>query len=273
VCFGCSMAAWAPLLALALVGLHVPCAAADNKGEESYTEAEWKTLQENILASFPDDDEDSPTKVHDEDMSNRGLPAMNAAGEKFPFLEYGGHLSERDADIHTGKMDLEAAKQWCVDNENCVAFTHIGDPTEEVVEYAFKGKWNLQTDDKHGETWTSYQKGQKMRDWAAEEEQETVEKEDAASEEFHCEIQADWEMIHMKYYNEIKVFVTGKGHLDAYAGLKFKEVHGKSPELVCFKLDKAVEHVDLTKGQSTEKLHVMVQDLGIKKRSWLRDEL
>jgi len=70
---------------------------------------------------------------------------------------------------------------------------------------------------------------------------------------------------------EVRRFVKDPGHADAYDGLKINYIPGKSPELVCFKNGEEVERVDLTQGQSTEKLHVMVQDRGLKKKG--RDEL
>lgn len=68
-------------------------------------------------------------------------------------------------------------------------------------------------------------------------------------------------------------FIKDPGHADAYVGLEINYIPGKSPELVCFKYDEEVERVDLAMGQSTEKLHVMIQDRGLKKKSSGREEL
>jgi len=35
--------------------------------------------------------------------------------------------------------------------------------------------------------------------------------------------------------------------------------------LICWKYTEEVERIDLTKGQSTEKIHILVQDLGLKR--------
>lgn len=72
---------------------------------------------------------------------------------------------------------------------------------------------------------------------------------------------------------EVRRFIKDPGHADAYVGLEINYIPGKSPELVCFKYDEEVERVDLAMGQSTEKLHVMIQDRGLKKKSSGREEL
>jgi len=65
---------------------------------------------------------------------------------------------------------------------------------------------------------------------------------------------------------EVKRFVKEPGHADGYEGLKIKYNPGQSPELVCFRDDKEVERVDLTLGQTTEQLHTLMQEKGLKKK-------
>ena len=65
-------------------------------------------------------------------------------------------------------------------------------------------------------------------------------------------------------------FVKEPGHADSYEGLKVNFIPGKPPELVCFKGDAEVERVDLS-SFSTEKIHVMVQERGFRKK--VKEEL
>jgi len=188
------------LAALAALVL-VACVAEDEEEPPTYSEEEWKDLQASIKESEPDPNYEeeysnegerirSPSEETDEKLleaARRGRPAVNEKGEKFPFLEYSGYLEEdegRDANIHVGTMDLEAAKQWCVDHDTCVGFTHNGEPTDDVVECFFKDVWKLGVDEK--ESWTSYQKGHLMENY----EKDEVKKETGKmARAFHCEIQ------------------------------------------------------------------------------------
>jgi len=182
------------LAALAALVL-VACVAEDEEEPPTYSEEEWKDLQANIMNSMPDEEEEETSmfghgQETDEKLleaARRGRPAVNEKGEKFPFLEYSGYLEEdegRDANIHVGTMDLEAAKQWCVDHDTCVGFTHNGEPTDDVVECFFKDVWKLGVDEK--ESWTSYQKGHLMENY----EKDEVKKETGKmARAFHCEIQ------------------------------------------------------------------------------------
>jgi hypothetical protein len=70
---------------------------------------------------------------------------------------------------------------------------------------------------------------------------------------------------------EIRRFVKEPGHADQYVNLKVNFIPGKSPELICFNDDGEVDRVDLTQGQSTDKLHELVQERGLQKK--LKDEL
>jgi len=188
------MARWVRLAALAALVL-VACVAEDEEEPPTYSEEEWKDLQANIMNSMPDEEEEETSmfghgQETDEKLleaARRGRPAVNEKGEKFPFLEYSGYLEEdegRDANIHVGTMDLEAAKQWCVDHDTCVGFTHNGEPTDDVVECFFKDVWKLGVDEK--ESWTSYQKGHLMENY----EKDEVKKETGKmARAFHCEIQ------------------------------------------------------------------------------------
>jgi len=84
---------------------------------------------------------------------------------QFPFLAHNGYLeedAEGEANLHVATLSLAAAQKWCVDHASCVGFTHVGNPTEDAVEYYFKDNWVLAVDAE--EAWTSYKKEKQVKD-------------------------------------------------------------------------------------------------------------
>merc|ERR1719183_1655549 len=110
----------------------------DSLSDDSYEEEEGEQL-----------DEDAQVHIHDD----------------FPFIEYSGHLSraangEEDENLHSGKMTMTAAKEWCAKEPKCLGFHHAGDPGEGPFEFFFKEYWHLSVE--HEDIWTAYQKGDKI---------------------------------------------------------------------------------------------------------------
>jgi len=150
----------------------------------------WSHLLVLLLLLGPsaglEDTEHSDEKL--EAVARRSQAVVDAAGNEIPFVEYSGYLEEEedgtDSNIHTATLDLAAAKDWCASSVECHGFTHIGEPTEEAVEYYFKSAWKLSLDE--SEAWTSYHKGETIRHSSHSEGQQ-----DAAvgHKEVRCEIQ------------------------------------------------------------------------------------
>lgn len=279
------MAAGARLVTFAvllLLGVHVPCAAeeaddepveiAEPDAEEeapTHTEDEWKELQTRIMESIPDDEPEAGESSHYNTDDDEGQMKRWHTYKGYPFLEYNGFIEDAPgqegpgATIHEATLDMEGAKTWCGENPQCAGFTHAGGPTEEPVEMFFKAHWSLSVETE--EPWTSYQKGEKMMTFD-EEEVESME-----NPFFHCEIIVGKDKL--DGFQTLAMFVEGIGHADTYIGLKHKYVPSQDPELVCFKGEEEVERVAIPTKSSLAKLHVMVEDRGLKRRDNHHDEL
>lgn len=193
------------LAALLLFCWHKPCLAAEQRHAASVLEAEeapaelmqeamsekenaeFEALQAEIMSDLSDDKEPSLDGEEDDNANKR----WHVYGGR-PFLEYNGFLEEdhaslleegHESNIHKATMNMDEAKKFCGESEVCAGFTHAGGPTEGPVEMFFKSTWALSVDGE--DTWTSYQKGEKMSHIVAEEEAEKQRRERA----FHCQIQ------------------------------------------------------------------------------------
>lgn len=109
--------------------------------------------------------------LHAEEIGPAGT-ATSSLNEQFAFTAYNGYMEEdpdpsrADPILFAKVLALDAARQWCVEHSKCVGFTHLGKPTEEeTVEYFFHDRWVLSVDP--DEAWTSYRKGEQIRDDAA----------------------------------------------------------------------------------------------------------
>lgn len=70
----------------------------------------------------------------------------------------------------------------------------------------------------------------------------------------------------------VKKFVKEPGHADSYEELEIKYIPGHPPELVCFVGVTEKERVSLA-DMSVAKLHVMMEDRGLKRRQGAREDL
>jgi len=120
---------------------------------------DWDGLKKEILDSMPDDPEEESDDNEPDENS-----AWHITGD-YPFLEYNGFLDEDltrkgPSNLHTGKMNLTQAKEWCAENEKCAAFNHAGEPGEGPFEFFFKEYFLLSVETE--DPWTTYQKGDKI---------------------------------------------------------------------------------------------------------------
>lgn len=171
------MGAWARTLLLALaafllLGRPVLSAAEDEEDEEEpelagdpsehveepppeHSDEEWEAVKKNIMDSLPDDEEQ-------EEESTETPGRWHLTGG-FPFIEYSGFLAKdelrdpKKMDLHSGKMTLEDAKEWCAKESKCVGFHHAGPAGDGPFEFTFKDYWKLSVETE--DEWTSYQKG------------------------------------------------------------------------------------------------------------------
>lgn len=167
-----------------LLGLPVLSAAEDEEDEEEpelagdpsehveeappeHNDDEWESLKKNIMDSLPDDEE--------EDEESTEAPGRWHITGGFPFIEYNGFLAEdelrdpKNMNLHSGKMTLEEAKEWCAAESKCVGFNHAGPAGDGPFEVFFKDYWKLSVETE--DDWTSYQKGDPTTDEVEGEEE------------------------------------------------------------------------------------------------------
>jgi len=185
------MAAWTrtlfALTTLLLLGLLAPSRAEEARGghdeedekevelagdppeDEPHNEEDWEQLKKNIMDSLPDDEEEK--EAEDEHEHERWHMTQG-----YPFIEYNGFIPDDESrtmkgesstmNLHTAKMTLTEAKEWCAAKEECMAFNHAGHPEEGPFEMIFKDYWKLSNveSEEAEDAWTSYMKGPKVID-------------------------------------------------------------------------------------------------------------
>merc|ERR1712216_583859 len=120
-------------------------------------------------------------------------------------IEYNGFLDEDlsrpKLNLHQGTMNLTQAKEWCIENPDCVGFNHRGEPSEGPHEFFFKDYWRLSVDTGDEEPWTSYQKGSQLEEEPVANE---TDDEDAESEITAERIMEEYGVDMEKFHKENK---------------------------------------------------------------------